>query len=351
MCAHKHSERSRLIGYGTRAALCGLLLVASPAECLAASATELAVARRLFEDAVRLEHESRWELAASKLRDALAVKDTPGLRFHLAHCEEQLGHLVEALINYDQARELIAAGAKAPDVEALLEPARSALEARVPYLLLVAPAEVEQLEVELDGKALARSVVGRPAPMNPAKHRVFAKAPGYRDYDEEVLLIEGERRTVQINMVRLPAVATPAVPATQPIPTRPPEPTSTASARTYVLAGESAFAVAALGVGIGFWMAQNTAEDRISRIQSTLGPGTCSAAPTPENPRPQDCEELTQTIDEYNSARRFSTIGFVGAGVGAVATVLTFALWPSAPATPRVQHNESGTWFGVGGRF
>ncbi|HWA76181.1 MAG TPA: hypothetical protein VG937_27770 [Polyangiaceae bacterium] len=328
-----------------------MLLAATPAECLAASATELAVARRLFEDAVRLEHESRWELAASKLRDALAVKDTPGLRFHLAHCEEQLGHLVEALINYDQARELIAAGAKAPDVEALLEPARSALEARIPTLLLVAPAEVEQLEVELDGKALARSVVGRPAPMNPAKHRVLARAPGYRDYDEEVLLIEGERRTVQLNMVRLPVAAAPTSVAAQPVIARAPEPNSTSSAKTYILAGESAFAVAALGVGIGFWMAQNTAEDRISRIQSTLEPGICNTKPTSDTPRPEECGELTQTIDDYNTARRFSTIGFVGAGAGAVATVLTFALWPSAPATPRVQPSASGTWFGIDGRF
>src|SRR5262245_61240753 len=129
------------------------------------TATELAVARRLFGEAVELEHAERWELAAAKLRDALAIKDTPGLRFHLAHCEEKRGHLVEAMLNYDRARELIAAGAKAPDVESVLEPARAQLERRLPQLVIVAPADVAGLVVQLDGKPVARSVLGRPAPV------------------------------------------------------------------------------------------------------------------------------------------------------------------------------------------
>src|SRR5262245_45898151 len=93
------------------AVVAGALTVLCPVTALAEpTATELAVARRLFAEAVDLEHDERWELAASKLRDALAIKDTPGLRFHLAHCEEKRGHLVEAMLNYDRASELIAAG-------------------------------------------------------------------------------------------------------------------------------------------------------------------------------------------------------------------------------------------------
>ena len=339
--------------WSVRALLCGSALLYRPKPCEAQpSATELAVARRLFEDAVRLEHESRWELAASKLRDALAVKDTPGLRFHLAHCEEQLGRLVEALISYDQARELIAAGAKAPDVEALLEPARSALEKRVPYLLLVAPAEVERLEVELDGKAVARSVLGRPAPVNPASHRIVARAPGYKDYNEELQIAEGERRTLQLDMI--PVVTDIGVPtatsasSSTPHPAKPESNTAT-PARTYVLAGEAAFTVAALGVGIGFWMAQNTAADRVDRLQSVLD--GMSADACGNNPPPESCNELTSAIDDYDRARRFSTLGFAGAGVGAAATILTFVLWPSSPVAPRVQATASGTWLGVDGRF
>jgi hypothetical protein len=352
MSAYQTLRHSPLIAWSARALLCGTALLYRPAICEAEpSATELAVARRLFEDAVRLEHESRWDLAASKLRDALAVKETPGLRFHLAHCEEQLGRLVEALISYDQARELIAAGAKAPDVEALLEPARKELEARVPYLLLVAPAEVERLEVELDGKAVARSVLGRPAPVNPAGHRVLARAPGYKDYAEQVQLAEGERRTLQLNMIPVASeIGAPATPTPTPAPSPvKPESNTATPARTYVLAGEAAFTVAGLGVGIGFWMAQNTAADRVDRLQSVLDSASLSGCEG--SAPPESCNDLWTAIEDYNRARRFSTWGFAGAGVGAAATILTYVLWPSSKVAPHVQTTANGTWLGVDGQF
>lgn len=350
MIAQKSPADCRLRVWCTRGLLCGAALLIKPTPCAAEpSPTELAVARRLFEDAVRLERESRWELAASKLRDALAVKETPGLRFHLAHCEEQLGRLVEALISYDQARELIAAGHKAPDVEALLEPARRALELRVPYLLLVAPAEVERLEAELDGKPVARSVLGRPAPVNPGTHRILARAPGYADYADEVQIAEGERRTVQVNMVPLSNEArvepSPARPAPELAMSR--ERSSPTQTRTYVLAAESAFTVAALGVGIGFWMVKSTAADRVERLQRSLD--SCYAPPG--QALPEGCNQLAEAIDDHDRARLLSGLGFVGAGVGAAATVLTFVLWPTSPVTPRVQTTQGGTWFGAQGRF
>lgn len=355
MSAYRYLPDSPRVAWGARALLCGAALLAQPGTCWGQpSATELAVARRLFEDAVRLEHESNWELAASKLRDALAVKDTPGLRFHLAHCEEQLGRLVEALISYDQARELIAAGARAPDVEALLEPARQSLEARVPYLLIVAPADVDRLEVELDGKAVARSVLGRAAPVNPAKHQIRARAPGYKDYAEYVQLGEGERRTVTLSLVPLPGASSgapaPSAASKEPV-TAKHEGTRSEGvpARTYVLAAESAFTVAALGVGIGFWMAQSTAADRVDRIQASIDASGAACDGTPG--APEMCGQLGRSIDDYYEARRYSSWGFAGAGAGAAATILTFVLWPTAKATPRVQASSSGTWLGLAGAF
>ena len=151
-------------------------LAASPAWADEPTATELAIARRLFKEATELEAEGEWELAASKLKEALQIKDTPGLRFHLAHCEERLGQLVEAMLDYDRARDLLAAGAKAPDVESLLEPARRSLEQRLPTLLVVIPADVPNLSIQLNGRTQARPVLGRPAPVNPGKYHVVVSA-------------------------------------------------------------------------------------------------------------------------------------------------------------------------------
>src|SRR5437899_3305292 len=67
--------------------------------------TELGVARRLFDEGRTAEDAGRWREAADRFRRATAIKDTPGMRFHLARCEEEQGAFVEALVEYDRARE------------------------------------------------------------------------------------------------------------------------------------------------------------------------------------------------------------------------------------------------------
>ncbi|MFZ5894531.1 MAG: hypothetical protein ACOY0T_25940 [Myxococcota bacterium] len=318
--------------------------------------TELAVARRLFEDAVRFERESRWELAASKLKDAIAVKDTPGLRFHLAHCEDKLGHLVEAMIHYDHARELIASGVKAPDVEELLEPARKNLEQRLPTLLLVVPAEVPNVQVELDGRVMARSIIGRPAPVDPGVHKILVRAPGHTDYVEEVSILEGEKRRISIDLEPLPQAGRPILVTSQAPRDSASSSSSRVSARTVVLVGETAVTLAALGVGVGFLVAKSGAADRVRRAQgavdTALANSDATACTDPRTPAvTQACSELDDAANRYDTARQISTFGLIGASVGAAATLLTFVLWPSSPTTAHAYATPQSAFLGLSGRF
>src|SRR5580658_4739305 len=79
-----------------------LALLAAPLTSLAAepSKTDLAVARELFSRAERDEDRGLWADAVEKLRRAGSVKMTPGIRFHIALCEEKQGQLAEALGDY-----------------------------------------------------------------------------------------------------------------------------------------------------------------------------------------------------------------------------------------------------------
>src|SRR3954470_2756065 len=120
--------------------LVGILLAVAWSSPLAAkevSSAELATARRLFAEATALEASSDWNAAVGKLKSAVAIKETPGLRYHLAHCEEQLGALVAASFDYERAAELIRDGAPAPDVEPLLPLAQRRLDSRVAKLDIV----------------------------------------------------------------------------------------------------------------------------------------------------------------------------------------------------------------------
>jgi hypothetical protein len=327
------------------------------------TATELVVARRLFDEARGLEEAQRWELAAAKLNDALLIKETPGLRFHLAHCLEKLGQLVEANLEYGRAQDLIAAGAKAPDVEDLLAKARSSLEARIPSLLIVAPAEVPGLQLELNGRAVARSVLGRRAPVNPGTHSIWIRAAGYQDFREEVSIQEGERRTVSVELVPATALEGP-VPG--PVKQRARraavkpriERNTSVSTRTYVLVAETAWTLASVGVGVGFFFVKKTEKRTVARAQAradsvseTPGGSACNA-PQVSRPLRESCADLNQAISNYDRARFLSTAGFVGAGVGAAAALLTIALWPgeNAPAASLSVHPEQ-RWVSVSGRF
>src|SRR5258708_182583 len=91
---------------------------------------EIALARRLFADARPAEDAKDWPTAASKLREAISIKETPGLRFHLAYCEEQQGSLVEALVDYERADDLSADMNE--EFRAQIPARRTALQKRIP---------------------------------------------------------------------------------------------------------------------------------------------------------------------------------------------------------------------------
>jgi hypothetical protein len=82
--------------WGGGLVLFGLLLAPTTSRAAEPTKTELAAARDLFARAERDEDGGRWGDALDKLRRASSVKMTPGIRFHIALCEENLGQLVAA---------------------------------------------------------------------------------------------------------------------------------------------------------------------------------------------------------------------------------------------------------------
>jgi tetratricopeptide (TPR) repeat protein len=70
------------------------------------SAAEIQVARRLFRQATEDEAAGRWQEALGKLREIENIKVTPGVLFHIAVCQQNLGRYVEALNDLGRAEEL-----------------------------------------------------------------------------------------------------------------------------------------------------------------------------------------------------------------------------------------------------
>jgi len=333
--------------------LVALLFVAAPAWA-EPSTDEIARARRLFEDATELEAKGEWAEAKRQLVEALAIKETPGLYFHLAHCEVKLGELVLALEHYERARALIASGSTAPDVERLLGPAREELLERAPRLTLIVRGDNDGAKVEIDGETLAHESLRSPVLLDPGRHRVVVRAPGRREFAVEVTLEERQARTLEVS---LPTSI--AEPASAPLPVRAPaaeRPTrgEGIGAREVVLVGEATLAAAGLAVGIGFTFARASASDRVDRAQGEVDRASGGAAGACFDPSSSPaCADLHAALDDYDRASVIQTVGFVGAAALVGAGALTWTLWPERDerASLSFRSTASGALLSLEGRY
>jgi hypothetical protein len=295
-------------------------------------AAQIATARRLFTEAAELRSAGNWSEAASKLKDAIAIKETAGLRFHLAHCEEKLGHLVLAERDYDRADELIRAGAKAPDVETLLATARADLRERVPSLLVKIPPDVPDVSVSVDGSSVEAATLGAPLPLDPGSHEVAAHAEGRTPFRLEVQLTEGEDRVVDVALPSLAptrASAPPQTPRLRHADAGVDSPSSPFGAREIVLIGEGALALGGVAVGVVFLVKRGRADRHVTALDGALGQGNTGACLKPTDPATAaQCSDFQAALDERRRDGNIAAAGFIGAGVGVAAAAVTWLLWP-----------------------
>src|SRR5580700_8963565 len=115
-----------------------LSLLPSRAATAADGPTEaqLSAARALFIAAEKDEDAERWSDALEKLQRVAQVKLTPGVRYHIALCEEHLGRLVAALNDYKVAASE-AHAENASDVLRLVDKRVADSTERIPHVIIV----------------------------------------------------------------------------------------------------------------------------------------------------------------------------------------------------------------------
>jgi hypothetical protein len=276
-----------------------LALTAAASSALAAepSKMELAAARDLFSRAERDEEAGRWTDALDKVRRAGTVKMTPGIRFHIALCEEKLGQLVSALGDYASAEAAARAEGNKDVLDAVTD-SLTALRARTPTLTLTPPPDAKDAVVTLDGTALSPGLLGTPIPVDVGVHAVQAHASGRPPFAMTVSVFERQAASV---VVRLPAAApagvapagvapVPATPAgaperLTPAPSSPVETAHETSPPKTLAILTSAGAAALVGFGIASYFIaggqQSSAEtaclERVSCDSLKSGPRTWDA--------------------------------------------------------------------------
>ncbi len=243
-----------------------------------------------------------------------------------------MGRLLEARDDYDRADTLMRDGAAAPDVAALLEPARVALRERIPTLVVRAPADAHAVGLTINGEMIATEQLGTPIQLDPGNHTIIVTAASRDPFRLELTLAEGEDRVVRAELTERGGRTPAAAPAQALVTPRHGAPQSAEKhgfgAREAILVGEGAVAAAGIGLGVAFLVQANSESDRIAGLQSHLdGTSTCVSPPRDLASR---CGELSQAAIDRNDDRVFAITGFVIAGVGAASLVTTWLAWPIA---------------------
>ncbi|MGA7120910.1 MAG: hypothetical protein WBY94_12475 [Polyangiaceae bacterium] len=336
-------RRTRIAWMGLALALTGALTAATSH---AAPSDEVRRARALFAQAEADEDGERWGEALEKLQAVARVKLTAGVRYHIALCEEHLGHLVRALGDYGEAEDQ-ARLENAQDVLRIVGNQVAALEPRVPRLTVrVAPA-VSEVTLKLDGEPIGNPPIGAPMQVDPGVHSVVATAPDRPPTSAEVTLHEHESKVVELKLQDAPREPAPPLPSSvppspqrsspRPLPSPSPDSERTARPSTGPAIVATALAVALASGGAAAFLIGGAEHDTAVR--------TCALI---ADPSPDACDWLKNRVRAWD----FAAAGAWGGALIAATTALVFWTRPVAisPAVG-VALVVAPAAVGLGGRF
>lgn len=245
-----------------------LLLLAAPSVALAdPPKTDPAGAQVLFYDARGLMQAGKYAEACPKLEESLRLDPGLGTQFNLADCNEHVGKITTAWAGFLE----VAAQSKAtnqPEREKVARKRATALEPRLPKLVVDVASPPPGLEVKRDGIVIGAAAWGTSIPVDPGTHRIAVTAPGKQPWETTVTTSEGKTARVAVPR-ELPAalVATTATPSAGAQPVASGATTATTAATSdfpppivenngsaqrtvgWIVAG---LGVASVGVGAGF---------------------------------------------------------------------------------------------------
>lgn len=311
----------------------GLLPFAARAQ---PSQVDISAAKRIFEEAQAHESEGRWLDALNLFKRVLAVKETAGIRFHMALCEEHLGQLLAAEADYRRSGEL-AQKMSGADGQAVLKQSVEALaklKPRIPQLTVSLPDNVPGLSVQIDGKQASSDQLSRPLSRDPGEVTVRAQAPGRRPFERSLVLLEGTSQTLAVSLdpeAAAPPPPPPSAPSAPP-PRLAPEPQAPSRVPLYAA---GAFTLVAAGTGVAFYLNHR----RLSRENADV----CS------QPDIETCDPRRADVES-----RYKTIGLVSGGLAVVGLGATAYFWLSSPPKPAGNDVAWGVgpgWLSVRGRW
>jgi hypothetical protein len=302
---------------------------ALPARAQEPSAADVAGARLLAVEGIKLANAGNCKDAVEKLARAQSLHAAPTILGRLGECQVALGKLVEGTENLRRVvREPLPHPAPPAYVKARARAERvlTAGARRVAHLHIVMNAPPDaKVALTVDGEPVRAELVGADRPTDPGAHLVEATAPGYLKDSENVSLLEGAEATVTITLKADPNAKTleQETSANAALQVVPPTPSAALSPGPSRVPAMVAFAAGAAGLAVGGIFGGLAVAKR----------GSLDAECNPSKVCPSTAQG---TLDSLNTTSTVSTIGFIAGGVGVAAGVVLLFV-PSAHRAPKAE--------------
>lgn len=292
-------------------------LLGAPAHAEEPNPADVAVAREHFKAGAKLAEEGKWAEAVVRYEQSLAIKRAPITLYSLGIANKELGRYVVAI-------ESLRAFLAEPLVEATKpyeKPARDAiaeLEPKLSFLTVRVP-ETPGLVVTIGDVELPAASLGQRRPLDPGRHLVRARAPGYVEVSREVVAVSGEASELDLSLEAVPEVAPPplvppplpppAPVAPPPAPIDPPPAGPTRAVQWALVGGGGGLFLVGLGVGVA-------------------GIVEASGAPSAEG------DEASRALDLAVAGDVVGAVGLAALGAGAIWLIVDAVRGPAEAAAP-----------------
>ena len=296
------------------------LAAASIAHAGEPTASDIAAARQLATEGVKLADQNKCDDAVDKLARAEQLYHAPTVLGRLGECQVLLGKLVEGTENLQRVvREPLPSNAPPAFVKAR-DRAKKMLDVAKPRIAklvvkVVAPPKTE-VELQLDTEPMSSALVGAERPTDPGDHVLVATAVGMKKAEQKFELEESETKTVTITLLPDPDYKPPP----PPVPIGPKETPKRDRTLAWVSLGVGVAGVAVGGIFGGLALGKKGSLDGQCTANKICGPSAQS------------------DLDAAQTFATISTVGFIVGGVGVAAAVVLFLLpdpKPEAAAAPK----------------
>ncbi|HEY3496446.1 MAG TPA: PEGA domain-containing protein [Polyangiaceae bacterium] len=297
-----------------------------------ARAEELDRAEELFRAGNRAFGAGDYQAAFTQYREAWSLRKSFDIACNLGRTEAEIGLARDAAEHLDECLRTFSVSSRNEMKDANKRFRDLFNRVRAEVGVLDVETRPSGAEVFVDGVAYGVTPLGRQLFVEPGERRIRARARGYADREVVVAVQAGDSAQVRLEL-QTAAPASPAGAALPPEAQRPVPSDSPPRAtdgrgvepRTIVVLSGAVLSLVGIGIGAGFTLHADAADDEASDLAARLrASGTTCAAGSSS----ADCEALADAVDRGEQSREIASAAFLG---GAIASAATLCLWLVLP--------------------